>query len=177
MGIGDWGLTLHVNLLTHEPEVVVLLVTTDEWEFTWQGIDSLEILQVLAAVERLHVEAFVGSPNQFLLEVRTLEVHLNLVQPLLCGGRLKLREEFFFHVSHKISIKKCCKCFHINTPQHAHIGVCVKKSTKVHIFYVCHKGKWFFLPFSLEKPKNGGELAGMLFVYLIMPKSRYSLPP
>ena len=58
----------------------------------------------------------------------------------------------------------------------AHIGACVKKSTKVHIFCVCHKGKWDFLSFPCKKRKNGGELAGMLFVNLAMSKSRHLLP-
>ena len=104
LGICSLGI-FYVNLLTYKPKIVVLLVTTNEWEFTGQRIDCFEVFQILAAVERLYIEAFVGPPNQLLLEVCTFEVYLNLVQPLLCGGCLELREEFFLVVSHKISIK------------------------------------------------------------------------
>ena len=88
------------NVLADIPLVRVFLVTTHEGELAGQGVRCLEVFQVLTTVEGLHVEPFVGSPYESLLEVGTFQVHFNLVQPLLGGRRLELAEEFLF-VCHK----------------------------------------------------------------------------
>ena len=97
LGVGSLGV-LSVNVLTHEPQVVVFLVATHERELARQRVHCLQVFQVFATIERLHVEAFIGSPDESFLEVGPFQVHLNLVQPLLGGWRLKLAEEFFFVV-------------------------------------------------------------------------------
>ena len=89
---------VHGNVLTNIPLVVVFLVAAHERELSGESFGGLQVLQVLATVERLHVKTFIGSPHEPLLEVGSFQVYLNLVQPLLSGGRGKLGEEFLFVV-------------------------------------------------------------------------------
>ena len=100
--VGSLGIR-SVNLLTHIPQIVVFLVTTNEWEFVWHGIRSLQFLYILTAVERLHTKAFICLPYQAFLKVCTLEVNLDLVKPLLGGRRRKLGKEFLFVISHNFT--------------------------------------------------------------------------
>ena len=99
-GIGLFGIA-DCDVLTNVPLVVVLLVATNEGEFTRQGLRCLQIFQVFTTIERLYVKTFICSPYESLLEIGTFQVNLNLVQPLLLGWRLELGEEFFF-VCHKL---------------------------------------------------------------------------
>ena len=100
--IGSLGIR-SVDFLTHIPQIVVFLVSTNEWEFVWHGIRSLQFLYVLTAVERLHTKAFICLPYQAFLEIRTLEVNLDFVKPLLGGRRRKLGKEFLFVISHNFT--------------------------------------------------------------------------
>ena len=97
LGVGSLGIS-SIDVLTHKPQVVVFLVSTYERKFAWQRIDSLQVLQVLTAIERLYVKAFIGSPYQAFLEVCPFEVYFNFVKPLLGGWRSKLSKEFLFVV-------------------------------------------------------------------------------
>ena len=90
---------IHFDVLAHKPQVVVFLVATNEREFAWQRVNRFQALQVFATIEGLHVEAFVGSPNQLLLEVRTFQIDLDFIEPFLTSRRNELREQFF-SISH-----------------------------------------------------------------------------
>ena len=92
---------INFNVLTNIPHIRVLLVTSYERELSGESIGCLQIRQVFTAIEGLHIKTFICSPYQALLEVGTLEVDLNLVQPLLCGWRSELGKELFF-VCHRI---------------------------------------------------------------------------
>ena len=98
LGVGGFGVAVHVDVLAHIPCVVVLLVAANERKFTRQSVGSLQFLHVFAAIERGNIEALVGSPYQFLVEVSSLQVHLNLVKPFLSGRSCKLGKEFLFVV-------------------------------------------------------------------------------
>ena len=99
LGIGSLRIVAHDDVLAHVPQVVVGFVTTDERKFARKGVHRLQVLEVLTAVERLYVEAFVGSPDQPLLKVSAFQVHLDFVEPFLSGRCLKFRKQFF-SVSH-----------------------------------------------------------------------------
>ena len=96
-GIGSLGI-IGNDVLTHAPYIVVFLVTTHKRELTRQSIGGGKTLDVFSAVERLHVEALIGSPYQLLVEVCSLQVNLNLVKPFLFCRSLKLGKEFFFAI-------------------------------------------------------------------------------
>ena len=55
------------DVLTHIPCIVLLLVATYEGEFSGQRIRCFHLQHVLAAIERLHIEAFISSPYQSLV--------------------------------------------------------------------------------------------------------------
>ena len=101
--IGSLGIR-SVDFLTYIPQIIVFLVSTNEWEFVWHGIRSLQFLYVLTAVERLHTKAFICLPYQAFLEIRTLEVNLDFVKPLLGGRCRKLGKEFLFVISHNFYV-------------------------------------------------------------------------
>ena len=82
------------------PRVVIGLVATNIGKFAGKGIHRCQIFHILLTVEGFHGETFVGSPYHFLLIIRTLEVHLNLLAPLLGRGSSKIREKLFFVICH-----------------------------------------------------------------------------
>ena len=84
------------NVLTDVPLVGILLVSTYEWEFSWESIRCLKVRQIFAAIEGLYIKTLVCSPYQALLEIGTLKVDFNLVQPFLFGWRCELGKELFF---------------------------------------------------------------------------------
>ena len=109
--VSSYRVTAYYDVLTNVPLVRVFLVTTHEGKLTRQSVWCLQILQVLAAVERLHVKTFVCSPYQAFLGVGTLQVHFNFVQPLLGGWSLELSKEFFFVCHRMCLLYKCFKLF------------------------------------------------------------------
>ena len=71
LGIGSLCIVDN-DVLTHSPYIVVLLVTTYEWELSRQSVGGGKTLDVLPEIEGLHIEALIGSPNEFFLKVGTL---------------------------------------------------------------------------------------------------------
>ena len=69
----------HFDVLTNIPHVGVLLITTHERELSGESVGGLQICQVFAAIEGLHIKTFICSPYQALLEVGTFQVDLDLV--------------------------------------------------------------------------------------------------
>ena len=103
------GVVSH-DILADIPLIRVLLVATNERELTRKRIRCLQVRQVLATIERLYIKTFISSPDQALLEVGTLQVNLDFVEPLLGSRRLELGKEFFF-VCHKyfcVYYIRCC---------------------------------------------------------------------
>ena len=103
LGIGFLG-RFHLDFLTNQPFVVVLLRSSEVRELTGKRIGGLQALQVFHTVERFHFKSFVCLPNEFLLKVRSLQVGGHLLHPLFGGNRRKVREEFFFTVCHSLFI-------------------------------------------------------------------------
>ena len=101
LGIGLFG-AFTLDVLTDIPFVVGGFVAAHVGELTGEGVDKRQLIYIFLQVEGLHAEAFVGSPHHFLLIVRTLEVHLNLVAPFLTARGGKVRKEFFFTICHNV---------------------------------------------------------------------------
>ena len=72
-GVGFAGVLARADVLADCP-FVVCTRTADVGELTRRGDGRLQAFEVLAAVERLHVEAFRRAPHQFLVEIGTFEV-------------------------------------------------------------------------------------------------------
>ena len=89
---------LGIDVLTDIPLIGVLLVAAYEWELAGQCFRGLQFQHVFPAIEGLHIETFVCPPYEFLVEIGTFQVNLDLVQPFLSGRSLKLAEEFFLVV-------------------------------------------------------------------------------
>jgi len=51
----------HVDVLSHIPDVVILLVAPHKWKLARKRVYCLEVGEVLTTIERLHIEAFVSS--------------------------------------------------------------------------------------------------------------------
>ena len=87
------------NLLAGEP-VVVGACAADVRIFAGQRVGGLKVLDVLAPVNGLDIEALVGSPYQFLVKVGAFEVCLDFGTPFVISGGGELVEQFFFIVCH-----------------------------------------------------------------------------
>ena len=85
------------DVLAHIPAVAGFLVATHIWELARQSVRCVKFQYVLPAVERRHVEAFVGPPDKTFVEVSAFQVDLYLVKPFLACGRFELAEEFFLY--------------------------------------------------------------------------------
>ena len=90
----------YLQVLTYKPSVVFLLVTSQIREFARKRVDGLQILHILQAIERKHIESFIGSPDKFLVEWSAFQVGSNLLNPLFGSGWRELREKLFFQFCH-----------------------------------------------------------------------------
>ena len=95
--IGSGSIVGH-DVLADIPLIGVLFVAAYEWEFAGQCFRCLQLQHIFSAIEGLHIETFVCSPNESFVEISPLEVDLDFIQPFLCGRSLKLAEEFFLVV-------------------------------------------------------------------------------
>ena len=87
------------NSLTDEP-IIVVACAAKVREFSRHRIDCGETCEILTATERLYVEAFIGAPHQFTVEVGALQVGCNLRLPLFSGDGREHVEQFFFFFCH-----------------------------------------------------------------------------
>ena len=90
-----------IDLLTCKP-VIVGACAADERIFTGHGIRRVEVLDVFGTVHRLHIEAFVGTPYQFLVEGHTLQIGFHFLAPFSGGHRWKLVKQLFFFFCHDL---------------------------------------------------------------------------
>lgn len=81
-----------LDVLTDTPLVVGGFVAAHIRELAGQGVHCGQLVHIFLAVERLHAEAFVRSPDHLFLIVGTLEVYLNFVAPFLTRGRSEIGE-------------------------------------------------------------------------------------
>ena len=91
------------DVLAGEP-VVGVADTADVGELARQRISGSQAGDVLGTVDRLHVEALVGAPDQFLVKVGALEVGHDFVAPFLVGHARKLFKQFFGLFSHNLVV-------------------------------------------------------------------------
>ena len=96
--VGLFGALGH-DFLAGEP-VVVGACAADVRIFAGQRVGGLKVLDVLAPVNGLDIEALVGSPYQFLVKVGAFEVCLDFGTPFVISGGGELVEQFFFIVCH-----------------------------------------------------------------------------
>ncbi len=90
-----------VNFLTGQP-VVVGACATDKRIFAGKRIGCAEVFYILGTVHRLHIEALIGTPYQFLVERRAFQVGFHFLAPFGCCHRRKLVKQFFFFFCHDL---------------------------------------------------------------------------
>ena len=100
-GVVDHFLScLTLDVLTDQPTVVGAGAAHVRI-FTRQRAKTRKSLQILFAIEWLHIESFIGTPYELLLVVGALQVDIDFRLPLLCGDRRKHVKQFFSVFCHK----------------------------------------------------------------------------
>ena len=98
--VGGCG-TVGDYVLAGEP-VVIVAGATNVWELAGEAFCGFQRSYVFGAVYGLHIEAFVSTPHQFLIEVGTFKVGFHLGAPLLVARLRELVEQSFFIFCHSL---------------------------------------------------------------------------